>query len=47
MTHYDVIWCVEVGVIQGIQRYLVVENRANGSKVMGTNVPENLTRWWR
>ena len=47
MTHYDVIWCIEVGMVQGIQRYLVFENRANGSKVMCTNVPETLTRWWR
>ena len=47
MTHYDVIGCVEVGMVQGIQLYLVFENRANGSKVMCTNVPETLTRWWR
>ena len=47
MTHYDVIGCVEVGMVQGIQRYLVFENRTNGSKVMCTNVPETLTHLWR
>ena len=42
-----VVICTVIFVtIQGIQRY-IFENRANGSKVMCTNVPEILTRWWR
>src|SRR4029434_10170091 len=41
------IWCVEFVLIQGIQWYLIFENRSNGSKLVCVNKSPTLTRWWR
>ena len=38
---------VEFVFIQGIQWYLIFENRSNGSKVVYVNKSPTLTRWWR
>src|SRR4029434_10924558 len=38
---------VEFVLIQGIQWYLIFENRSNGSKVVRVNKSPTLTRWWR
>lgn len=38
---------VELCLIQGIQLYLIFENRAHGSKVAYMNTPQTLTHWWR
>src|SRR4029434_9363116 len=38
---------VEFVLIQGIQWYLIFENRSNGSKVVCVNKSPTLTHWWR
>lgn len=47
MAENDGIGCVELGLIQGFQRYLAFENRTYGSTVACLNAPPTLTRWWR
>ena len=47
MAQNDVIGCVELGSTQGFQRYLVCENRMNGSNVTNMNACPTLTCWWR
>ena len=47
MAQNDVIGCVELGLVQGIQWYLVCEYWMNGSKVINFNACTTLTCWWR
>ena len=37
MTRFDKLYCVGIVLISRIQRYLIFENRAYGSKVIGQN----------